>query len=1285
MHTLNRHILTKLIAPVLVAALLLASCTTGPATKDSRYDFPRESQASRTLDSWFVAGGAEVDYRAPLDKKAPIEQVFALAEVAYWDGDVERAGELYLRMLAREPAHALNRFATSRLYALRDEMVDFHRRLEPVLAGIELGQVEPLTATYLSLIGQQVSWHEWDISDSEAEFAPDEIGFPSRWMTTPMMSPWRLRDFDRAFAVEEQASLADEYLSPQIAEDLPINYERSKPYIAGGMNLSPGFDRSGVHYMETFATVNAESDDGKAREFWLYTSFSGLAKVFIDGEEVISRTEGDYGTSKRLRRIALSPGEHRILVKLAYQRGYRDWFDFALLADDATALGGSGVVFSERPTPGAAPAKITLVSEQKRPSQLEPLLVAPNEVAEASDTALFLTASAAYMDLESGRFDAAFTELMARHENFAPGYILRAKQTQTLWEVPSRIRDSRTLANIRRASKLAPDNIDVAVRLIERLRAQGSSDREIRELIENARTLARKDGVLRNVEPLVEWADWLSDQGWSEAAEKAWKEVVEVAPSNCRAAGELQQLYYRRSHYPGLDTITAAHERCPSLAETLALERDDLPEERLAMYRKRAKRYPYNPGAQSNYADELIAQGRLGEAKKLLTSARDRMPWALGLWNKLADQALAEEGKDEALAILQRAVDENGSSGWLQWRMSALDNTIPLEEVMPDGLAAARAELKRATAQGEDYASDEAYYVVDFAARKYFEDGSSVTLTHNLVRVLTKNAIDRFGEFSAPGDARLIRARTIKADGTTRVPQETTGKSTLSMPGLAPGDFVEMAYVQYSPPEPLSKTQREGIRFFFRMGDISSLHSEYLVLGTDGEFMRINDAPEVEKIDTPVGKGTRFVRTDSPRPRNEPATVPAAEFLPWVQLHRRGTQIDTFEASRRDRFEQIRDSSKMSRQLQTQIKKWRKGLEPGSNQEVKELFYRVASWFPDPSMTAFGKDASHALMERDGSPLLVLKAAYDTAGIDSEIYLVKNKFQAPTEYAIGEFGKYRSALLRVQMPGNQHSVDKTIWVSPAGPDAMFGAVGLASMGQPAVCVSCEQSNVQTIPEQGQRPSTRTVDISGDLGADGTLTGEMTMTYNGVRAFVVRSSLRQRSDPSNRKKYIDLMISNLLSGASLQNFEIVGEDIPDEPLVITAKFERQNFAREISPGTLQVETPLFREPVASSYAELSTRRTPMAVRYQRDHDYSFHVKLPDGFEASLRGGGGDLEIDSEWGSFTRSSGIAQGALSITASIDMPIQRVSPQNYKDFRQWAIASERSSLLFLTLQKKR
>ncbi|MFP4597495.1 MAG: hypothetical protein ACLFVJ_04535 [Persicimonas sp.] len=1266
----------KALISLLATTLLFASCSTGPDTRAPSYDFPTSGTTQGTLDSWFSENADSVDYRASLDAASPIAQVFALAEVAYWDGDLERAGELYLRMLQAEPTHPLNRFSAARLYALRDEMVDFHARIEPAIRDIRMGEVQPLARVYLSLLAQKNAWHRWKLSDDETPFSGDALGFPSRWMTTPVLSHWRLLDFEHAFEAERHTSLRDEYLSPRIAEDVPENYERSKPFVADGLTLSPSLDSSGIYYLETFATVEPSSSGG-ARDFLLYGSFAGQATVWIDGQKVLERREGDYGTGKRLRRVSLPAGKHRVLVKLAYQKNYRDWFDLAFLADEATPLADSGISFDQLPADNPSDASVELLGDQMLPWELEPVLVEPGDVEAASDMALFLSANAAYMDLDPRFFDAAINELLDRHDSFAPAHILRAKQVQTLWEVPSDIRDSRSISDLRRARSHAPHNIDVATRLVGWLREQGKSDREVRQLLEDARDAALTDGgELRNLDPLVEWADWLSDQGWSESAEKAWRRALEIAPTHCRSARELQRLYHDRSHYPEPAEITPAHDQCPRLAERLAEARPERDQQRRDALRKRAARYPYNSSAQLDYVDELIAQGRDGEAKDVLLAARERMPWSLSIWNKLANQALAEDGSDAAAAVLDEAIAQNGNSGWLQWRLALLDNDIPLRGLIRDGVELARRDIERGTEQKDGFAGDEAYYALDFAARKYFPDGSSITLTHVLARVMTKNAIDRFGEFSAPSDARLVVARTIKQDGSTRAPEYTSGKSALSMPGLAPGDFVETAYLQYLPPSRSSKTQRDGMRFFFRMANISSLHSEYVVLGTDGEFARVNDAPRAEQIETPEGPAVRFLRTDSPRPRNEPSMVGSEEFLPWIQLHRKGTSVEPFEVSRRSVAEQIHDSLKVSRQLRAQIDAWRADLEPGSVEEIKGLFYRVAERIPDPSMNSFGRDASHAYLKRDGNTLLLLKAAYDQAGISSEIYRVKSKFQAPREYAMGEFGKYRSALLKVEMPGGDSA-----WVSPAGPDAMFGSIGLSLVGQPAVCVSCEEPHTETVPARGHRDPSRHIDVTGQLSADGTLSATMTMTYHGVRAYVRRRALRQRTDENKRRKYIDLLVSSQVDGASLESFEIEGEDRPDEPLVISARFERSNFARQSEPGVMQVETALFREPVASNYASLPSRTTPMIVGHQRDHHYGFNIELPDGFEPTLRSQEGSWQLDDKWGSFTRSVELEDGKLTLDSSLRMPIQRVMPADYAPFQSWAVGVEQGALLFLTL----
>ena len=275
-------------------------------------------------------------------------------------------------------------------------------------------------------------------------------------MTTPMLSPWRLTDFDREFAPETGPSFADR-ISVAVYGRRRAGQLRaqSRPFIANGISLSPPFESNGVHYMETFATVEP-SEEGGPRDYLVYVSGAGAVKVWIDGKLVAEREEGEYGTNKRLRRVRLAPGEHRILVKLAYQSGYRDWFDFVLLGDDASPLEGSGITFQETRQSEGSLAKSTVEGDMMLPDELEPSLVPPEDVEDAGTIELYLTALAGYLDLQPEYFEPAWSELMERHDGFAAGYSLHAYQVQTMWEIPSRIRDARALSSIREAHRARP-------------------------------------------------------------------------------------------------------------------------------------------------------------------------------------------------------------------------------------------------------------------------------------------------------------------------------------------------------------------------------------------------------------------------------------------------------------------------------------------------------------------------------------------------------------------------------------------------------------------------------------------------------------------------------------------------------------------------------------------------------------------------------------------------------------------------------------------------------------
>ena len=1269
-------------------------CATAPEKRTS-YAIPADSRPGETLDKWFRGEIDAEEVSVGSLKEAPrgMERLFSVAEIAYWSGDVERAYELYARMIERRPSHPSNRFAAARLYSLRNSVVDYRDRTARLLKETRFDRFEPLARVYLSLAGQTVFYRRWKASDSEEPFRADGLGFPAAWTRTPRMSPWRSIDFDRAFDVESQPTFDEQYISPWFAENRPVNQEETRPYLSGGLSLSPGFAGRGIYYMETFATVEpAKTEKSDARTYWMYGSFSGAAKVWIDGKLAVERKLGNYGTGKRLRRLRLGPGTHRILVKLAYEPGYRDWFDLAFLGDHAGPMGGSKLRFTAE-APESYPKKkggVEFLGDDKLPSELEPAFVRDDELKDASASRLYLAALASYYDQQPEHFDPTWSELMERFPDFAAGYGLRAEQVQTLWELPNDKRQARVLNNLRKAHERDEASVLFLLRLSDWLRKRKSDSEEARELLEVARAGAfveagegEGDRRLRNIKPLNEWADYLSDQGWSESSEKAWKHALDVAPMNCRAARELHQLYASRSYYPPLDEITSEWERCVSLERYRIFDRPDRQEERLQWYRGQARRYPYNSSDQINYAREVRAQGDPEKALEILRRARDRMPWSDGIWNQIAEVMLVDEGREEAIGVLKKAIEENGSSSFLLRRMATMKNEIPLRELMRDGRKAVlehvEGKKRQKAAPGGKETADEAYYLIDYAARKYEPNGSSQTLTHTVVRAMTKGAIDRFGETSIPRDAHLLLARTINQDGSVQVPERTAGKSSLSMPGLDEGDFVELAYVQYDSPASKSKSHVEGLRFYFQMSDISSVHSEFAIVGEhDGEFLRKNRAPKAKSYRKAGHEGVHFVREDSPRPRGEPYTPNGTEYLPWIQFYRKGVELDPFDVDRRYETDTVLGSLEISTELRRGVAKWREGAEKGSKDEIRQLFYKVTDWVTSPDPDAFGRDVAHTYASKEGSPHLLLHTAYQLAGIESDVFIAKSKYQNPDEFPVQEFAKYGNPLVRVKMPDGGY-----VWLHPAHPDAMFNVINLSTMGQPAVCVTCEDLVEKEIPTEGFRNSAREVDIEGELSVQGDLTGHAEITFNGIRAASVRASLRRTPQTTRRRKFLDRVINGLLPGSSLTEFEIRGETDHDEPLVIEIDFERPDFARASSSGTLRVQTALFREPVASAYAKLQSRARPLMIGRQRQTNYSLALELPDGVEPMLESRSGKWNLDSDWGDFERNVQIEEGTLEVDSKLKLPIQRISTDRYRPFRAWAVQVEQSSRLLLTLRR--
>ncbi|RDV37749.1 hypothetical protein DV096_11555 [Bradymonadaceae bacterium TMQ3] len=1276
----------------LVLAMIMAlaiSCAGGPGPVPQEWSFESDSPSETTLKAWL--SGEEVDRR---EEAAGVEALLSAGEIALWEGDKERAFTIFSTMLREHSPHPLQRYAALRLVELVDEVVEGPQRLEAWLGQVRYEGQGLLTRVELSRLARAVAYASWERGDAMEPFALRAAGVPLQWRVSPLMSPWRLLDFDKAYSPEEGGWLGDQYRSPQIARPSPANWQPTRRVALERPGQGLGLGESGVYYLEaTLQVAGAE-----AQEVAMFGDFSAAAKVWVGTTEVLEYREEDYEAGRYVRRLRLEPGMHRVLVKLAYEAGYRDRLDLRVVPAAGAVWGEERVRFVETPQVRERPevGPVEVMGQVQRSWEVEPLRGVATMPEQAGVSGLWWAAVSALEAHQPQAFEAIVRTLEARFDGVlpVPAELLKAEQVLTRWDLPGDLREAQALMAVRRAHTLRPQLLSVLVALEQRLR-RGGSDEERRRVLEAARDQAvDAQGNLRDIGPLKAWAAYVAGQGVRAVAEEAWREVIEVAPSDCEAASSLQDLYALRSYAPHPSQVTEGWEACPALYGAWVQARGEAFEERLAWLERQAARRPLEVARQVELARFLRGINDSERALNVVTNARRVQPWETRLWLAEADLLLSLGRNEEARAALARDRERYGSTARVDWMIHEIDGSLPLQEAMPDGLAAARAEFARApvapAGEGLDVGSergaeagamalDEAYYVLDYAARRYFPDGSSWTLTHTVVRLMTRGAIDRYAEVELPRGARQVLVRTIKASGAVRVPEEVAGKGTLSMPGLEPGDMIEVAYLQHAGPGTF-RTHIEGMRFFFRMADISTRHSEYVLLGTDDlGFISANGAPAPEPVEIGGIKGVRFVATDQRRPTPEPLSVSSEEFLPWVQEYHVGVEGGAIESDRRYVVNAMMASDRVGPALEEQGARWlgrplRAG-QKASDVEVREIFYQVSEAFAQPSPLALTTDANHAVQLWRGSPLVVLRTLYRRMGVDAELYLARGQEQPDARHPVGDFGRYRRPLLRVVLPESE----AVVWLEAAGPDAMFGAVDGDVQGQPALCVSCtEYEEVRVEGDDGRLPA-RAIAVEGAIDSEGTLRAEATYTYGGMRAVRVRGALRARSDEADRDRYVDAIAQELFSGARVDAYEVQNASEVDAPLRLKITLSREDFARQVD-ATWRTDTTLFSEELASVYASRDRRALPMRVGYERYQTYDLRLRLPDGAnlnEATLRAT--DLSLEGAYGSYRRRSWLEGGELRVEAEVALPRQRVMPEDYEAFRRWASAVEQSAGLVL------
>jgi tetratricopeptide (TPR) repeat protein len=614
-----------------------------------------------------------------------------------------------------------------------------------------------------------------------------------------------------------------------------------------------------------------------AGRYDIVIDFDGEARLSVDdGVSVAHGEAGRYGPSLTATRVELSAGRHEIALRIASKAG-QTRLGLWVLSDaagssarfvdprDRRAPAGSAVLVRETPEadPRAETAGALALSAYCA-------AFAADRVAASDEVAAALDRLRAWPRFALG---LALAGEIARHDPTRPATFTRDAARRFLREAvgvdADLARGWQTLAAVELEDDRAREAIEDA------RRAQGATPGWWAPDLLLARALAARGLDFDAARALVEAAH---KTGVDSAL--AARGAVRGAP--CAVIEALRQEAEERRQLEREEQLASALAGCGGDLETRAERaraRGQLGAA-ISLLRGALRIEPERDDLAEELALLLAAAGQ--RSQDLLAALVARDPQDPMRRVRLADAQAAAGQLAAARATVETALTARPDVPEVRRSARALGVLLPLDGFRVDG----RAAIRGFEAAGGRYTAP-AVIVLDRGVTRVFDSGATMMLTHEIVRVDSKDAIDRWGEIEVPTGAEILTLRTHKPDGTTREPEEIAGKETISAAELAIGDYVEWELLETHSPSEAFAPGFLGDRFYFQSFDAPIARSELVLVAPPGLALEIDrraGAPEADVRRTADGtRITTFRATGVPQLFAERSAVPAIEYVPSVR------------------------------------------------------------------------------------------------------------------------------------------------------------------------------------------------------------------------------------------------------------------------------------------------------------------------------------------------------------------------------------------------------------------
>jgi tetratricopeptide (TPR) repeat protein len=1015
--------------------------------------------------------------------------------------------------------------------------------------------------------------------------------------------PYVLLGFDQKHAAAPGTPLAERYELGVGRGVWPTRTLGSRGCVlnVGGGPIAEG----GVSFVQSTLTAS------EAGSYLLRLHTASHTAVFIDGREVL-RVDGRRALvpDVSFAQVELTVGQHELTVELAARHPN------PMLALSLMKAGGRDVA-----------------------------AVAMPELGSPHGMMRYLRAAIAL-----GRGDALAARSALSHirpeEPASP--LMRLQRASLLLAdplLPGDEREDEARRQLIAALKTDADLWGPAVQLANMMAGNGRITEAITAMREAHRRFPEVPGVGLSL------AGLLRQKGWDAEADQVIAALRKRVPDGCSVLSAQLEALRSRQREEQAARLVDEMMRCEGQANarySQKLRERDWPGALAELDRLESLEPP-----QGRYAWLLarmeLAKNRSDDAtvERTLSELRASYPRSSTAAVEAIDRQAGRGDLSGALATLQQEVTREPATMADLYRLApALGGTDVMAPFRRDGDAA----IKRFEASGRKYDGPQVL-VFDYMAVRVFPDFSSLSIVHSVQKAQSDEAVEELAEVRVPEGARVLKLLVHKADGQRLEPDAIEGKDSISLPGVTPGDYVELEYLMNEEPPAGFPGGYTGDRFYFKSFEVPFDHSEIVMALPADLKIEVDPRGAAPKTEEKLENGLRVLRfavDESRAIKPEPNAVAAREYLPSIRVGVAATW-DKFVASLR---EGLADRDAYDPELAAfalQIAGDAKKVKP------RERLRKVYEWVlenVDDNDDLFSQ-AAVMMRARSGNRARVLRYLLGMVGVRAELALVRAASADNTPSTMADGDTYEHVLVRVELSG------KTLWLFTSERHAPLGYVPPLLRGQPALMVDERATRTMVAPST-KDDELRHVVLDVTLAKDGSAKVEAVETVRGSGAVSWRSSLESVPEAELNQRFEEQYVARLLPGARLQKLELIGLDRSSQELELRYAFEVSALGRAV--GEQWALPSLLATDLASGYAQSSQRETVELVPAPLEVDVVVRYHLPGAPPAVAASQPEVLEAAipgrPRFSSAMRKDG---DALVIERSLRLPVMRVSPQAY------------------------